>query len=171
MSDWHLSVLFLHSSHTAISMKKKQFVVDNGTDGFDLHWLEDGVYVHTMSTGIPLKQVPKQVVFGEDSCIVAGGSDHGVVYIFDRESGRPLEVLHHADKGLVQTIEVETLLASVATSLTPMSHRQTKTMGKAPSYVLHRVVSEISTFACGLESSDRSMCQIHPAAHGAYSPS
>ena len=33
-------------------------------------------------------------------------SDHGAVYVFDRKTGKPLEVLHHADKGLVQTITV-----------------------------------------------------------------
>jgi hypothetical protein len=35
-----------------------------------------------------------------------GGSDHGLVYVFDRKTGNVLDVLRHADQGLVQTITV-----------------------------------------------------------------
>ena len=49
---------------------------------------------------------PKQVLFGEDSTILVGGSDHGAVYIFDTVTGCPLDLLCHSDRGLVQTITV-----------------------------------------------------------------
>jgi hypothetical protein len=68
-------------------VKYNQFVVDNATDGFDLHQLDNGAHVHTLPTEILMKKVPKQVAFWEDSTIVVGGSDHGNVYLFDRESG------------------------------------------------------------------------------------
>lgn len=90
----------------AISPKRNQFVMDNAIDGFDLRQLDNGAYVRTFPTGVPIKTVPKQVLFGEESRIVVGGSDHGAVYVFDRKTGTPLDVLRHADKGLVQTIAV-----------------------------------------------------------------
>jgi WD40 repeat protein len=50
--------------------------------------------------------VPKQVAFGEEGKVVIGGSDNGLVYIFDRKTGQIIQTLHHADAGLVQTIAV-----------------------------------------------------------------
>ncbi|KAG2361870.1 WD40-repeat-containing domain protein [Suillus spraguei] len=50
---------------------------------------------------------PKQVAFGEEGKVVVGGSDHGLVYIFDRKTGETLETLHHGH-GLVQTISIST---------------------------------------------------------------
>jgi outer membrane protein assembly factor BamB len=80
--------------------------VDNVRNGFDLYQLDNGAYIRTFPTGTPAKLLPKQVAFGEDAKVVIGGSDHGAVYVFDRKTGKPLQVLHHADKGLVQTITV-----------------------------------------------------------------
>ena len=81
-------------------------MVDNATDGFDLYNLETGSFVWNFPTGIPKKRYPKQVAFGEDARMVVGGSDHGAVYVFDRKTGNIMDILHHADKGLVQTITV-----------------------------------------------------------------
>ncbi|KAF8587774.1 hypothetical protein K439DRAFT_1337198, partial [Ramaria rubella] len=72
-----------------------QFVVDNATNGFDIHQLDNGAHIRTLPTGIPKKRVPKQVTFGEDSQIIVGGSDHGIVYLFERESGRLITTLNH----------------------------------------------------------------------------
>ncbi|KAF8588260.1 hypothetical protein K439DRAFT_1613683 [Ramaria rubella] len=91
--------------HANISVKYNQFIIDNATDGFDIHQLDNGAHIHTLPTGIPKKRVPKQVTFREDSQIIVGGSDHGIVYLFERESGRLITTLNHsADKGLVQTV-------------------------------------------------------------------
>ncbi|KAF8582354.1 hypothetical protein K439DRAFT_1270004, partial [Ramaria rubella] len=92
------------SGHTAMSVKRNQFMVDNVTDDFGLHQLDNGAHIHTLPTGTPTKKVPKQVVFGGDWEIIVGSSDHGLVYLFEREMGRLLNVLHHVDTGLVQTI-------------------------------------------------------------------
>jgi hypothetical protein len=56
--------------------------------------------------------VTKQVAFVEDSKVVVGGSDHGAVYVFDRETGGILDVLRHAEAGLVQTITVSSFHSS-----------------------------------------------------------
>jgi hypothetical protein len=80
--------------------------VDNVADGFDLHQLDNGTYVRTFFTGTAQKTYPKQVVFGEEAKVVVGGSDHGAIYVFDRRTGEQLQVLRHAEKGMVQTITV-----------------------------------------------------------------
>ncbi|KAF8580039.1 hypothetical protein K439DRAFT_1620104 [Ramaria rubella] len=93
------------SGHANISVKYNQFVVDNATNGFDIHQLDNGAHIRTLPTGIPKKRVLEQVTFREDSQIIVRGSDHGIVYLFERESGRLITTLNHsADKGLVQTV-------------------------------------------------------------------
>lgn len=100
------SGLISSSGNVAISTRRNQFVVDNARNGFDLYHLDNGAYIRTFPTGNPSRHLPKQVAFGEDSKVIVGGSDHGAVYVFDRKSGKPLQVLHHEDGGLVQTITV-----------------------------------------------------------------
>lgn len=73
--------------------------MDNAVDGFDLYNLETGLFMRNFPTGIPKKRYPKQVAFGEDARVVVGGSDHGAVYVFDRKTGKTLDVLFHAEEG------------------------------------------------------------------------
>jgi hypothetical protein len=68
--------------------------------------METGTCIRAFPTNRPKMTVPKQVAFAEDSKVVVGGSDHGVLYVFDRRSGSRLDVLRHASEGLVQTITV-----------------------------------------------------------------
>ena len=75
-------------------------------NGFNLHQLDNGAYIWMFPTRTTIKAMPEQVAFAEDSRLVVGGSDHGYVYVFDRRTGAPLDILHHADKGLVQTVTV-----------------------------------------------------------------
>ena len=89
---------------------KNQFVMDNVSDGFDLHQLDNGAYIRTFLTRDAKKRVPKQVVFSKDTTVVVGGSDHGKVYIFDRRTGKEFQVLHHGDGGVVQTVTVRWLI-------------------------------------------------------------
>jgi len=80
--------------------------MDNVSDGFDLHQLDNAAYIRTFLTRGANKTVPKQAVFGEDTRVVIGGSDHGKIYVFDRRTGKELQVLNHGDAGLVQTVTV-----------------------------------------------------------------
>ncbi|KAG1850993.1 uncharacterized protein F5891DRAFT_950752, partial [Suillus fuscotomentosus] len=93
--------------HAAINQKRGVFVVDNATDGFTLYrLLGDEEPVRTFITAPPSVSVPKQVAFGAEGRLVVGGSDNGLVYIFERKTGKLLESLHHSNAGLVQTIAV-----------------------------------------------------------------
>ena len=96
--------------------RRGQFVVDNATDGFSLYDLETADFIRKYATGIPKRTYPKQVTFGEESRVVVGGSDHGVIYVFDRKSGRLLDVLGHAKDRLVLTVGVSDPLLNILIS-------------------------------------------------------
>jgi DNA-binding beta-propeller fold protein YncE len=93
------------SGHAALS-KTGQFVVDTCSGGFNLHEIEDGTYVRSFPTATPIRRHPKQVAFGERGHVVVGGSDHGIVYVFDRMTGNKMVELKAAEQGMVQTVTV-----------------------------------------------------------------
>ncbi|KAG2114688.1 uncharacterized protein F5147DRAFT_649850 [Suillus discolor] len=70
-------------------------------------WGTDGVIIATNNAGPliystnPVKTFPKQVVFGEKTDVVVGGSDTS---IFDKNEGTLKQVWKHADKARVQTV-------------------------------------------------------------------
>lgn len=82
------------------------FVIDNGADGFSLHRMDTWERLRVFPTGFPLKRRPKHVIFGEDDGIIIGGSDRGSVFVFDRKTGEPLELLRHSPSGLIQAVAV-----------------------------------------------------------------
>jgi hypothetical protein len=57
-------------------------------------------------------QRPRQVSFGEDCGIIISGSDHGVVYVFDRRSGETLDELRIDCKDWIQTVKVGIAVAT-----------------------------------------------------------
>ena len=126
-------------------------MVDNVVDGFDLHKLENGEYIRMFSTGLAKKPCPKQVLFGEDGKVVIGGSDHGSIYVFDRRTGEVLQVLKHADDGMVQTITVGCTFRGQASN-TDMGgvNRQARRITLARSWV-HRPAPAVRnpSFLCG----------------------
>ncbi|KAG1901790.1 WD40-repeat-containing domain protein [Suillus fuscotomentosus] len=89
--------------YASVDAAQMLFLMDNVTNGFSLHRLEDAVCICTYNTN-PVKTFPKQVVFGRKATLVVGGSDTGVIYIFDKNEGTLKQVLQHADKGRVQTV-------------------------------------------------------------------
>ncbi|KAG6329478.1 hypothetical protein ID866_9611 [Astraeus odoratus] len=76
----------------------KFFLIDNVINRFSLHRMSDRSCIRTYDTK-PAKTYPKQVEFGEDSAVVVGGSDNGLVYIFDKMSGILLQTLWHSEIG------------------------------------------------------------------------
>lgn len=74
-----------------------------------MHHLLSGALIREFPYSKPTKRWPKQVAYGENDSILVGGSDHGLVYVYDKQIGYPLDLLRHADKGWVQTITVRVL--------------------------------------------------------------
>ncbi|KDQ30230.1 hypothetical protein PLEOSDRAFT_1101234 [Pleurotus ostreatus PC15] len=71
-------------------------VFDNSIEGYSLHALGDGRPVRQYPTGTPKWTFPRQVIFGENGRVIVGGSENGVVYVFDRRTGSPLDLLRHS---------------------------------------------------------------------------
>lgn len=90
----------------AINHDRGYFSVDNVNNGFSLYLLEDAKFVREYPTGPPTKRFPKQVEFGEDGRVLVGGSDHGIIYVFDRKTGMIVDVLRHEENGLSQAVVV-----------------------------------------------------------------
>jgi hypothetical protein len=133
--------------------------MDTTIDGFSLHQLDNGAYICTFSTGTPIRAVPKQVAFGEDCKTVVGGSDHGAVYVFDRRSGECLDILHHADAGLVQTITVWRYFHDYIPESDDKSRRMRNTV-KIQSSLHCQVPAAIYRYAFGFGSTPKRSMQV-----------
>ena len=91
-----------NSGYVDVAFRRGQYVLDNVLDGL----LETNKFLQNFQTKKTKDKSSKQVAFGEDSQVVVGGSDHGVVYVFDRKTGEILDQLHHAPDGLAPAISV-----------------------------------------------------------------
>ena len=48
------------------------------------------------------------MAFGKKGHVIMGGSDHGIVYVFDQMTGNKMVELRVAEQGMVQTEAVDT---------------------------------------------------------------
>lgn len=81
-------------------------MIDNASDGLDLFSLPNDQWLKHFPTGNWSFRFPMQVAFAESSSVVVGGSDHGLVYVFDVEDGEEIDRLRHGTRGLVQCVAV-----------------------------------------------------------------
>ncbi|GJJ15453.1 hypothetical protein Clacol_009731 [Clathrus columnatus] len=88
---------------SAICHQTGLLVIANLANGFDLHQFDSGAYIRTLATP-SLRRISKKVAFGEGGQLVAGGSDHGYVYVFNTATGDQVDALRHSKSGLVQVI-------------------------------------------------------------------
>lgn len=108
-------------------MRYTHLVVDDAEDGFALYRLEGAKFIRRLANRYPsINTCPKQVAFGESGKVVVGGSDHGRVYVFDKDTGELRETLIVCDGHSLQTIAVSILLRSYLDP-TLISHRLTHT--------------------------------------------
>ena len=84
--------------------------------------MRTGTFIHNFPTGKPTKRYPKQVAFGENDNVIVGGSDHGAVYVFDHDTGGPIDLLRHSERGLVQTVMVSCFEMSAWSIITEKIH-------------------------------------------------
>ncbi|KAF8835327.1 hypothetical protein BDN67DRAFT_984694 [Paxillus ammoniavirescens] len=87
----------------ALHDKQLVFTINTVTDSFSLHSVETRNLIQSTR---PTVCKPKQVAFGEKGSVIIGGGESGVVYIFDRKTNNPIQILCHANEGLIQTIVV-----------------------------------------------------------------
>lgn len=93
----------------AVDESHTVFVIDNAVSGFSLHRFDTGTCLRTFDTK-PTKAYPKQVAFAAGAEEIIGGSENGLVYMFNKESGKSLGNLRHAKSGRTQTLTVSAIV-------------------------------------------------------------
>ena len=99
-------MLIRTSGYASIDRTRNLLVVDNVSAGFDVWNLESETHLKSLPIAEPERFLPRHVDFVEEANAVVGGSEHGIVYVFDRKSGLLLDYLQHAQPGLVQMVAV-----------------------------------------------------------------
>ena len=80
--------------------------IDDANSGAILYRLDDHERLKTLPVPNYKSRRPRQVRFADDSKAIVIGSDHGMVYVFDRRDGQVIDKLALKNPGWVQTIAV-----------------------------------------------------------------
>jgi WD40 repeat protein len=80
--------------------------MDEPSSGTNLYRLEDHTRVKTFPVAVTKQKRLRQVDFLEECKFIVSGSDHGIVYVFDRRSGEIVDELRVDPREWVQTIAV-----------------------------------------------------------------
>lgn len=84
--------------------------MDDPLQGVALYRLDSGARIRTYPVTSRKTPRPRQVTFAEDCSIILSGSDHGVVYTFDRRSGQTVDILKAGnDRVQAMTVRISTL--------------------------------------------------------------
>ena len=94
------------SGNAAVDTERRLCVIVSANNGFNIYKIDSGNFVRTLVTRDPIKTYPKGVAFANHGQAIVGGSDHGLVYIFERRSGQIITTLKHGKDEGVQTIGV-----------------------------------------------------------------
>jgi hypothetical protein len=94
------------SGDASVNSKRGVFCIDDPTQGAALYRLDSGAHVRTYPVPVQKGMQPRQVSFAEDCSAIVSGSDHGVVYIFDRRKGDVVDELRIESDDWVQTVLV-----------------------------------------------------------------
>ncbi|KAJ7705096.1 WD40-repeat-containing domain protein [Mycena olivaceomarginata] len=95
----------MYSGHASINSRKGLLCVDDPFQGVAIYRLDDEHRVSTFNIKVTQPEPrPRQVRFANDGGFVVSGSDHGVVYIFDRWTGEILDELGMGTADWVQTV-------------------------------------------------------------------
>ncbi len=84
---------------------KDVFSIHDPSEGIALYHVVDRVKVKTLPVKNTKTPQPRQVSFTQDSKIVMSGSDHGVIYVFERRDGS-VSKLTTEGTAWVQTVTV-----------------------------------------------------------------
>ena len=101
------------SGHATICLRERRLLVDNLSKGFDLYDLPRSSPSYTFA--VPgKKRCVKVGVFGEDSSIIACGSDHGKIYIFSTASPVPLQIMGQSSRWIpIQALDVSSTITII----------------------------------------------------------
>src|ERR1700712_5987009 len=100
--------LTLCSGDASIDGAKGSMCLADPIYGVSVHRLEDGVLRKVNSFEIPVtkKTRVRKVSFANQCREVVGGSDHGLIYVFDRKEGHMIDKLRIDPGEWAQTVTV-----------------------------------------------------------------
>ncbi|KAJ7256867.1 WD40-repeat-containing domain protein [Mycena haematopus] len=88
----------------ALDTRKGVLCMDDPSLGANLYRLEDHKRVKTFPVAVTKQKRLRQVDFGDECKSIVSGSDHGIVYVFDRRSGDIVDELKVDPREWVQTV-------------------------------------------------------------------
>ncbi|KAK0431138.1 Quino protein amine dehydrogenase [Armillaria borealis] len=91
--------------HATVNTAKDVFSIDDPSEGIALYRIVDGAKVKTLPVKTTKTLWLRQVAFTQDSKIVMSGSNHGIIYVFERRDGS-VSKLTTEGTAWVQTITV-----------------------------------------------------------------
>ncbi|KAJ7760297.1 WD40-repeat-containing domain protein [Mycena maculata] len=102
---WNVGALI---GDIALDVRKGVLCMDEPSSGTNLYRLEEHKYtrVKTFPIAVTKRQRIRQVDFLDECKFIISGSDHGVVYVFDRRSGEIVDELRVDPHEWVQTVAV-----------------------------------------------------------------
>ncbi|KAJ7348109.1 WD40-repeat-containing domain protein [Mycena albidolilacea] len=100
---WNVGALI---GDIALDVRKGVLIMDEPSSGTNLYRLEDHTHVKTFPVAVTKQKRLRQVDFLEECKFIVSGSDHGIVYVFDRRSGEIVDELRVDPHEWVQTIAV-----------------------------------------------------------------
>ncbi|KAJ7450347.1 WD40-repeat-containing domain protein [Mycena latifolia] len=88
----------------ALDARKGVLCMDEPSLGANLYRLEDHTRVKTFPVAVTKRKRLRQVDFLDECKFIVSGSDHGIVYVFDRHSGDIIDELRVDPHEWVQTV-------------------------------------------------------------------
>ncbi|KAJ6484907.1 WD40-repeat-containing domain protein [Mycena sanguinolenta] len=102
LEHWEVGILIGDAS---IDTRRATVCIDDIHSGGIIYRLDDHQRVKALAVPFTTQEKrPRQVRFVDDSKVIVIGSDHGVVYIFDRRNGQIIDRLDLGGKDWVQTL-------------------------------------------------------------------
>ncbi|KAJ7732819.1 WD40-repeat-containing domain protein, partial [Mycena olivaceomarginata] len=96
----------IQAATIALDVRKGVLITDEPLSGTNLYRLEDHTRVKTFPVAVMKQKRLRQVAFLEECQFIVSGSDHGIMYVFDRRSGDIVDELRVDPHEWVQTIAV-----------------------------------------------------------------
>jgi len=94
------------SGHAEVDVQKGVVCIDDPSTGTSIYRLDDCSRLKTFQVRVTKKKRIRNVAFVNECKVVVSGSDHGVVYLFDRRSGKTVDELMVHSYEWIQTVTV-----------------------------------------------------------------
>jgi hypothetical protein len=107
------------SGDANVDEKRDIFCIDDPAQGAALYRMQPPAQVRTYPVPVTKTKHARSVSFAEESAFIVIGSDHSVIYVFNKQTGEVVDMLQVGSLGWVQTITVSTCKFNVLSCTSP----------------------------------------------------